>query len=84
MFDDDHRKLGKRLGLFHFQDEAPGMVFWHPRGWALYRALEEAVRRRMVDGWLPRSALTAALREAIWEASGHAENFSDGMFAARA
>ena len=45
----DHRKLGKEMDLFHFQDEAPGMVFWHPNGWTIYRELQNFVRKRLVD-----------------------------------
>src|SRR3954447_8666692 len=77
---DDHRHLGQRLDLFHFQDEAPGMVFWHPRGFALVRLLEDAIRRRL-DGDGYREVRTPQLlRQPIWEASGHWQNFADDMF----
>lgn len=80
MFDDDHRKIGKRLGLFHFQDEAPGMVFWHPRGWALYREIEAVVRRCMNADGYQEVRSPQLLRRAIWQASGHWQHFRDGMF----
>jgi threonyl-tRNA synthetase len=80
MLDDDHRRVGKRLDLFHFQEEAPGMVFWHPRGFAMYRALEELARRRMrADGFVEVRS-PQLLRRPIWEASGHWQSFRDGMF----
>jgi threonyl-tRNA synthetase len=76
---DDHRALAQRLDLCHFQDDAPGMVFWHPRGWTLYRILEEAVRDHTAHGY--REVRTPQLlRKAIWEASGHWGEFRDGMF----
>jgi threonyl-tRNA synthetase len=76
----DHREIGRRLDLFHFQEEAPGMVFWHPRGFELIRGLEELIRRRIrADGFFEVRS-PQLLRRAIWEASGHWQNFSDGMF----
>ncbi|MCK6549480.1 threonine--tRNA ligase [Myxococcota bacterium] len=76
----DHRQLGQRLDLFHFQEEAPGMVFWHPRGLALFRALEEAVRRRVRrDGFL-EVRTPQLLRQSIWEKSGHWQSFRENMF----
>jgi len=76
----DHRSLGHRLDLFHLQEEAPGMVFWHPRGWKLYQLLEERVRQRMKrEGYL--EVRTPQLyAQPLWERSGHWENFRDNMF----
>jgi threonyl-tRNA synthetase len=76
---DDHRQLAQRLDLFHFQDEAPGMVFWHPRGWVLYRLLEQAVRRQLDAQGYREVRTPQVLRRSIWEASGHWEHFAEGM-----
>lgn len=77
---DDHRAIGPRLGLFHLQDEAPGMVFWHPKGLVLVRALEEAARRRCrADGYL-EVRTPQLIRQPIWERSGHWDHFQAGMF----
>ncbi|HEX7837413.1 MAG TPA: threonine--tRNA ligase [Kofleriaceae bacterium] len=77
---DDHRALMARLDLCHFQDEAPGMVFWHPRGFALYRLLEGAVRAQLAGGY--REVRTPQLlRRPVWERSGHWGKFHDAMFA---
>jgi threonyl-tRNA synthetase len=78
---DDHRAAGPRLGLFHLQDEAPGMVFWHPKGLALVRALEDAVRRRAAAEGYHEVRTPQLLRQSLWEASGHWEHFRHGMFA---
>ena len=77
----DHRVLGQQLDLFHLQEEAPGMVFWHPRGYAMYRALEGAVRSWTVDAGFQEVRTPELLRSAIWEQSGHWENFRQHMFA---
>ena len=77
---DDHRNIGKIQRLFHFQEEAPGMVFWHPRGFALYRALEAAVRRQLSRDGYEEVRTPQVLRQSIWEASGHWQSFSTGMF----
>lgn len=76
----DHRSIGQRQGMFHFQEEAPGMVFWHPRGLALYRALERAVRRQLEHDGYREVRTPQVMRRAIWEASGHWQSFSAGMF----
>jgi threonyl-tRNA synthetase len=76
----DHRILGQRLDLFHLQEEAPGMVFWHPRGYAMYRALESAVRSWTVSSGFEEVKTPELLRSAIWEQSGHWENFRQHMF----
>ncbi len=78
--DRDHRHLGKRLDLFHFREEAPGMVFWHPRGHALYRALEDAVRVQCRSNGYEEVKTPQIMRRAVWEASGHWAHFYDGMF----
>jgi threonyl-tRNA synthetase len=77
---DDHRNLAQRLDLLHFQDEAPGMVFWHPRGFLLYRLLEEAVRQQTNHHGYLEVRTPQILRRALWEASGHWEHFREGMF----
>jgi len=78
---DDHRALMARLDLCHFQDEAPGMVFWHPRGWTLYRLLEDAVRREVAAGGYREVRTPQLLRRPVWERSGHWGKFHDAMFA---
>ena len=80
MHDYDHRKLGQDLDLFHWQEEAPGMVFWHPRGFRIYRALEEAVRRHMAAQGIDELRSPQLLRQSVWERSGHWQAFRDNMF----
>jgi threonyl-tRNA synthetase len=76
----DHRDLGNLLDLFHFQDDAPGMVFWHPRGLTLYRTLREAARRHChAEGYL-EVMTPQVLRASIWERSGHWAFYRDDMF----
>src|SRR5438874_1169974 len=78
----DHRKLGRELDLFHLQDEAVGSVFWHPKGWRLYRSIEEYMRRRLdAAGYLEVRGPTL-LDRSLWEASGHWETFRENMFIA--
>ncbi|MBL8717363.1 MAG: threonine--tRNA ligase [Myxococcales bacterium] len=76
---DDHRALGQRMDLFHFQDEAPGMVFWHPRGFAAYRRLEDYLRARLRGEGYVEVRTPQLLDRSIWEASGHWANFSEHM-----
>ncbi|HEY3592451.1 MAG TPA: threonine--tRNA ligase [Polyangiaceae bacterium] len=76
----DHRELAQRLDLFHFQEEAPGMVFWHPRGFLMYRLLEDAVRRVLSRDGYQEVRTPQILRQPIWEASGHWQHFRDDMF----
>jgi threonyl-tRNA synthetase len=76
----DHREIGRRLDLFHFQEEAPGMVFWHPRGLSLMRQLEELVRTRIQSDDFHEVRSPQLLRKKIWEASGHWQSFRDEMF----
>ncbi|MGE0153157.1 MAG: threonine--tRNA ligase [Reyranellaceae bacterium] len=76
----DHRRLGKEMDLFHLQEEGPGMVFWHPKGWILYRALERYMRRRLEDGGYVEVKTPQMLDRSLWEASGHWEKFREHMF----
>jgi threonyl-tRNA synthetase len=76
----DHRHIAQRLGLFHMQEEAPGMAFWHPRGWTLFRLIEGAVRRHMEREGFLEVRSPQVLRQAVWEASGHWEHFRENMF----
>ncbi len=76
----DHRKLGKALNLFHFQDIAPGMVFWHPKGWTIYQILEQYMRDRLVDYGYQEIKTPQLVDRSLWEKSGHWENFHDEMF----
>jgi threonyl-tRNA synthetase len=78
--DDDHRAVAQRLDLLHFQEEAPGMVFWHPAGYQLYRQLEEAVRRVTAAQGYAEVRTPQILRRPVWEASGHWQHFAGGMF----
>ncbi len=77
----DHRKLGKKLDLFHMQEEAPGMVFWHPRGWAIYQLVEQFMRaEQRAEGY--QEIRTPQLVDfSLWQRSGHADKFGDDMFA---
>jgi threonyl-tRNA synthetase len=77
----DHRILGQQLDLFHFQEEAPGMVFWHPRGYAMYRALESAVRSWTAAAGFEEVKTPELLRSPIWEQSGHWQHFRQHLFA---
>ncbi len=76
----DHRSLGQRLDLFHQQEEAPGMVFWHPRGYQLYRLIESRVRLQMQREGFQEVRSPQVLAQPIWECSGHWENFRENMF----
>lgn len=77
---DDHRRLGQRLALFHQQEQAPGMVFWHPRGLQLYELLAQAVRRQLKREGYKEVRTPQLMRRAIWMESGHWESFSEGIF----
>jgi threonyl-tRNA synthetase len=76
----DHRKLGKLLDLFHMQDEAPGMVFWHPKGWALWQVIEQYMRRVYRDNGYQEIRCPQIIDRVLWEKSGHWEHFKAGMF----
>ena len=79
----DHRKLGKQLGFFHMQEEATGSVFWHPKGWAMYREIEAYVRRRLDDGGYAEVKTPQLVDRTLWEASGHWDKFRENMFTAQ-
>jgi threonyl-tRNA synthetase len=76
----DHRKLGRQLDLFHLQDEAPGMVFWHPKGWALWQQVEQYMRRVYRDNGYQEVRGPMILDRSLWERSGHWENYKENMF----
>ena len=76
----DHREIGRRLDLFHFQEEAAGMVFWHPRGYRTLRALEGLIRRHAEADGFAEVRTPQLLRQPIWEASGHWQHFRQNMF----
>jgi len=76
----DHRKLGRQLDLFHFQEDAPGMVFWHERGWQLYRVIEDYMRARQREYGYHEVHTPQILDRSLWEKSGHWAKFRDGMF----
>jgi threonyl-tRNA synthetase len=76
----DHRKLGKTMDLFHIQEEGKGMVFWHPKGWTLYLALEAYMRRRLDAAGYREVKTPQILDKSLWERSGHAEKFGHAMF----
>jgi threonyl-tRNA synthetase len=76
----DHRKLGKQLDLFHLQDDAPGMVFWHPKGWALWQQVEQYMRRVYEAHDYQEVRCPMILDRSLWEQSGHWENYKDHMF----
>jgi len=76
----DHRKLGKALGLFHWQEEAPGMVFWHGKGWTIYTELEKFVREKLSQFGYQEVKAPMVMDRSLWERSGHWDKFSDAMF----
>ncbi|MGB5324069.1 MAG: threonine--tRNA ligase, partial [Pseudomonadales bacterium] len=76
----DHRKLGKQLGLFHLLEEAPGMIFWHPRGWAIYQAIEQYIRGVQNANGYQEIRTPQVVDRTLWERSGHWDKFSDNMF----
>jgi len=76
----DHRKLGRQLDLFHLQDEAPGMVFWHPKGWSIWQQVEQYMRGVYRASGYQEVRCPQILDRSLWERSGHWENFKDNMF----
>ena len=76
----DHRKIGKALDLFHMQEEAPGMVFWHPNGWTIYQVLEQYMRKVQEDNGYQEIRTPQVVDFTLWEKSGHAANYADNMF----
>ena len=76
----DHRRLGREMNLFHIQEEAPGSAFWHPKGWALYRTVQDYMRSRLDDAGYVEVNTPQLVDRALWEASGHWEKFRENMF----
>jgi len=76
----DHRKLGKSLDLFHMQDNAPGMVFWHPKGWSIWQQVEQYLRQVYVESGYQEVRCPQILDRSLWEASGHWEHYKENMF----
>ncbi|MEK7946559.1 threonine--tRNA ligase [Pigmentiphaga sp. YJ18] len=76
----DHRKLGRELDLFHFQDEAPGLVFWHPKGWTIWQQVEQYVRGVYRDSGYQEVKAPQILDRSLWEKTGHWDNYRDNMF----
>ncbi len=76
----DHRRLGRELDLFHFQDEAPGLPFWHPRGWQLWQAVEQYMRRVYRDSGYAEVRAPQVLDVNLWKRSGHWDNYAENMF----
>ncbi len=76
----DHRRIGKQLDLFHMQDEAPGMVFWHPKGWALWQQVEHYMRRVYRENGYQEIKCPMILDVSLWKKSGHWENYKENMF----
>ena len=76
----DHRKLGRQLDLFHFQEEAPGMVFWHPKGWAIYSALKDFIKMKQDEYGYQEINTPQIVDRKLWEASGHWDKYRENMF----
>jgi threonyl-tRNA synthetase len=76
----DHRRLGTQLDLFHMQEEAPGLVFWHPKGWTLWQQVEQYMRRIYRDNGYQEVRAPQILDRSLWEKTGHWQNFKDNMF----
>ena len=76
----DHRKLGKQLGLFHFQEEAPGMAFWHPKGWKIYQIVRDYMQKVQNENKYQEISTPQLVDFTLWEKSGHASKFSEEMF----
>ena len=76
----DHRRLGREMELFHFQEEAPGMVFWHPNGWSIYRELEAYMRRKLTRAGYREIKTPQVVDRKLWEASGHWDKYRENMY----
>ena len=76
----DHRKLGKQLDFFHFQDEAPGLIFWHPKGWSIWQSVEQYMRNKYVVNGYQEVKAPQILDRTLWEKTGHWENYRENMF----
>ncbi|MFN3919946.1 MAG: threonine--tRNA ligase [Methylohalobius sp.] len=80
----DHRRLGKQLDLFHLQEEAPGMVFWHPKGWRIYQIIEQYIRSKLQEHGYQEVRTPQIVERSLWEKSGHWDKFGDLIFTTRA
>ena len=76
----DHRKIGKQLDLFHLQEEAPGMVFWHPKGWAIWQVIEQYMRNELNKDGYKEIKTPQVVDKILWEKSGHMQNYGENMF----
>lgn len=76
----DHRKLGKQLDFFHMQDDAPGMVFWHPKGWSIWQEVEQYMRGKFKEYGYDEVRTPTVMDKTLWEKSGHWQNYHDNMF----
>ncbi len=76
----DHRRFGRQLDLFHFQEEAPGMVFWHPKGWTVYRVLEDFIRNKQIKAGYEEINTPLVVDRKLWEDSGHWDKYRENMF----
>jgi threonyl-tRNA synthetase len=76
----DHRRLGREMDLFHFQEEAPGSVFWHPKGWSLFQSLEQYIRRRQMEAGYLEVNSPQLMDKELWVSTGHIPTYSDMMF----
>ncbi len=76
----DHRRIGRQLDLFHMQDEAPGMVFWHPKGWSVWQEIEQYMRQVYRDNGYQEVRCPQIIDRSLWEKSGHWDNYKDNMF----
>ena len=76
----DHRRLGKQLGLFHLQEESPGMVFWHPHGWVVWQAIEQYMRAKFREYGYQEVKTPTVMDKSLWEKSGHWDNYRENMF----
>ena len=76
----DHRKLGQKFDLFHFQEEAPGMVFWHPKGWTIFRLLENFIREKQLKAGYEEIKTPQVLDRKLWEKSGHWDKYRENMY----
>ena len=76
----DHRRIGKQLDLFHLQEEAPGMVFWHPHGWTLWQRVEQYMRDVLTEAGYQEVKTPMVMDRSLWERSGHWENYRENMF----
>ena len=76
----DHRRIGKKLDLYHMQEEAPGSIFWHPKGWSIYQVIEQYMRSKQIEQGYQEIKTPQLVDFSLWEKSGHADKFGDDMF----